>query len=788
MANLLYSNVTSTNQFLTAYDGTTLAVPAGLRIVGDSKFNYQPPPGIVVTQVQVSTPVISNIGSVFKQLLTPPVQYSGNYEAAVQSTLNQIVSFLNNIVTNPSGSAVPQSRRILTSTGQLAGGGNLANDLSIGLAPVTVTGSGPKPSVDTFGRVVALSNLSPTDIPTITHDKISDWDSSVVGFRLDQLAAPTASINLNNQRIINLATPVATTDATNRFYVDTVAQGLKLKVMARLATAAALPACTYNNGTLGVGATLTGNANGALSVDGVAVASSDVILVKNQASAAQNGLYIVTAAGSAGTPFILTRHVDVDQAAEFPGAVVQVSSASPTLANSMWVCVPDNSTVTVGTTNMVFGQMNRVIDLVTPSTDFVFATAGGTQLKVSETASVVNYWNLTGSALGNPILCSALGSDTDISFQFNPKGGGQMITTGPIRILSGTAIPAGGTLGYGFKFSSTTNFGLFFGSGTPTLIAARGSFYLNSTGAPYYNTDGATAWSPLNVPIGAVLDWPCLQLPDATFVWCDGAAYSRSGYPTLFARLTATSTVTMTIAAPGVVTWTSHGLRTGMHIQLTTTGSLPTGLSPATTYWITVIDANTFKLSTSLANLIANTFITTSGTQSGTHTALCAPHGYGDGTTTFNVPDRSGVTPAGADQIGTSVVSRLGSGSNGGFLGPAALGLVSGEKNHVQTLAETASHNHSVTDPGHTHGYSDPTHAHSISQGDYATTNSGLGGTGGGASGWVSTPLATSTNAAYTSITILGNTTGITTGLNGSGTAFNVIQPTGLTYYIIKAL
>lgn len=83
----------------------------------------------------------------------------------------------------------------------------------------------------------------------------------------------------------------------------------------------------------------------------------------------------------------------------------------------------------------------------------------------------------------------------------------------------------------------------------------------------------------------------------------------------------ATSTVTITIAAPAVMTWTAHGLVSGQRIQLATTGALPTGLSTATTYWITVIDANTFNLSTSLANAQSATFITTTGSQSGVQTA-----------------------------------------------------------------------------------------------------------------------------------------------------------------------
>lgn len=82
-----------------------------------------------------------------------------------------------------------------------------------------------------------------------------------------------------------------------------------------------------------------------------------------------------------------------------------------------------------------------------------------------------------------------------------------------------------------------------------------------------------------------------------------------------------TSTVTITIATPAVITWTSHGLISGQRVQFTTTGSLPTGISTSTTYWVTVIDSNTFNISTSLANAQAATFVATSGSQSGTQTA-----------------------------------------------------------------------------------------------------------------------------------------------------------------------
>ena len=69
-------------------------------------------------------------------------------------------------------------------------------------------------------------------------------------------------------------------------------------------------------------------------------------------------------------------------------------------------------------------------------------------------------------------------------------------------VQNATAIPAGGTAGAGFMFSSTANYGVFFGSGAPSLSAAKGSLYLRSDGTgttdrAYINTDGSTTWTAL---------------------------------------------------------------------------------------------------------------------------------------------------------------------------------------------------------------------------------------------------------------------------------------------------
>ena len=79
------------------------------------------------------------------------------------------------------------------------------------------------------------------------------------------------------------------------------------------------------------------------------------------------------------------------------------------------------------------------------------------------------------------------------------------------------------------------------------------------------------------------------------------------------------SSMTITIAAPGVVTYTGSTLIDGMAIIFSTTGTLPTGITSGTVYYVGGVSGSTFKLATTFANAIAGTYITTTGTQTGTH-------------------------------------------------------------------------------------------------------------------------------------------------------------------------
>jgi hypothetical protein len=148
------------------------------------------------------------------------------------------------------------------------------------------------------------------------------------------------------------ADPTQALQAVTKQYVDSVEAGLKAKPSVVAATTANLTA-DYANGTSGVGATLTGTANGAFpQIDGVSVTTVNGqrgVLVKNQTNAAHNGRYNLTTQGDAGTKWVLTRCSLCDQASEIPGAYVFVTDGTLN-GQTGWVQhVDDPATFVIGT-------------------------------------------------------------------------------------------------------------------------------------------------------------------------------------------------------------------------------------------------------------------------------------------------------------------------------------------------------------------------------------------------------------------------------------------------------
>lgn len=211
----------------------------------------------------------------------------------------------------------------------------------------------------TWKKFLIEGDVSPGDIPLTNGNLLRGNGSNVAAsvapstIPISSWGAAIATVDFGNQWLDNVKTPTADLHAANKAYVDSVAQGLAAKDACRAATTAALPAATYNNGA----GTLTATANGALPAqDGVTLIVGDRLLVKNQASQFQNGIYEVTQVGSAGyTPWILTRSDDANIASELTGAFTFVQAGTVN-SNTGWTQTADN--ITLGTTNIVWVQFS----------------------------------------------------------------------------------------------------------------------------------------------------------------------------------------------------------------------------------------------------------------------------------------------------------------------------------------------------------------------------------------------------------------------------------------------
>ena len=158
--------------------------------------------------------------------------------------------------------------------------GDNANTLTIDLDDTAVTANSygaaatiPSFTVDQQGRLTAAADIA----IDIVHTQVSDFDAGVQANTLDSLAQPVASVAMNNQLITGLADPVSDQDAVNKRYADALVSGLDVKESVRAATTA--------NITL----------SGTQTIDGISLVAGDRVLVKDQSTGSQNGIYVVAA-------------------------------------------------------------------------------------------------------------------------------------------------------------------------------------------------------------------------------------------------------------------------------------------------------------------------------------------------------------------------------------------------------------------------------------------------------------------------------------------------------------
>ena len=252
--------------------------------------------------------------------------------------------------------------------------------------------------------------------------------------------------------------PTNPTDLVNKQYADSIGSGFTFVSSCLVATTAALNT-TYNNGAAGVGATLTSNVNGAISIDGIALSTFDRVLVWFQASNPENGVYQVTDAGSAGTPYILTRTTDYDTTAQIkPGTIVFIQDGATYNDVSF---VQTEVVTTIGTSPIVFVQFSQQYPLSMGN--------GGTGASITP---VVN--NLVYSTASNLALLATANNGVLVT----SAGGVPSIST---TLPSGLTIPGYATSGANANITSLT--GLTGKIQAPTAIAS--SAGLNVLGFTY---------------------------------------------------------------------------------------------------------------------------------------------------------------------------------------------------------------------------------------------------------------------------------------------------------------
>ena len=372
----------------------------------------------------------------------------------------------------------------LTTGGVVAATGNVSGgNLTTG-GVVAATGNVSGGNLTTSGIVNATGNIvSGANVVTdLIVGKTASVTITAVGSDQNVNLVPTGNgvVNVGNFIIANVATPVASTDAATKQYVDDVAQGLHTHDSCNAATSTTLATSsggtvTYNNGTAGVGATLT-TTGSYTTIDGVTLSNGMRILVKDEANTAHNGIYDRTSST------VLTRSVDFNTPTEMAGGDFTFVTAGTLYDNTGWV-MPDPVT-TVGTSPVVWVQFSGA-GTYTAGTGLVL---NGNQFSIGNTT-------VTAGSYGN--------GDYNATFTVNEQG--QLSAAANVAITANAANLTGTTLASTIVNSSLTSVGTLT-SLAVTGNATAGNVYANSgtIGASLLTGTLTTAAQPNVTSVGTL--------------------------------------------------------------------------------------------------------------------------------------------------------------------------------------------------------------------------------------------------------------------------------------------
>jgi hypothetical protein len=303
---------------------------------------------------------------------------------------------------------------------------------------------GSKQVVQQAGAGAALS------VGALDSTFISNFDTQVRTSRLDQMAAPTAAVTLNGQRLTNLADPTGAQDAATKAYADAIATGLDVKASVRAASTGNVAGTYAATGGAAARGQLTAMPN---ALDGVTLAAGNRILLKDQTVGAQDGIWVVTTLGT-GANGVWDRAPDFDADVEVTaGAFVFVEEGAVN-ADSGWVLTTNNPITIGGTTGtaLAFAQFSGAGQI----------TAGAGLTKTGNTLDV-------GTASAGRIVVNADsidlatvvtgGTNTRITYDaYGRVTAGAALATGDLP--AGTARSYSATIGDGTTATLTVTHGL----------------------------------------------------------------------------------------------------------------------------------------------------------------------------------------------------------------------------------------------------------------------------------------------------------------------------------------
>ena len=253
--------------------------------------------------------------------------------------------------------------------------GNYVADLTAGTG-ISVSGGGSETAT------VTVTNTGVTALAGTANQITASGSTGSITLSLPSAVTFPGTVTLN-------ADPSSELQAATKQYVDSVAQGLDVKASVKVATTV--------TGTLA-----TAFANGSV-VDGITLVTGDRILIKNQSTGSQNGIYTVNATGAP------TRASDMDVASDFPSSFTFVEQGTLN-ADTGWVCT--NNLVVVGTTDIVFAQFSGAGTYT--AGNGLSLSGGSFSIDTSITVDKTTAQTLTNKTLTSPVVSGLSISDGSI--------------------------------------------------------------------------------------------------------------------------------------------------------------------------------------------------------------------------------------------------------------------------------------------------------------------------------------------------------------------------------------